>query len=298
MRWFAVTVLATGCSYPEYAFAPRDAAVDSVVIDSVTQDSLLVDSSVPPETTAGTAMLDTRPDATTDSGTKPDTTADTAKDAPADTPMLRECDLKHTYCNDFDISTSPATGWDGNFTSAGATTVLDTTTYTSASTSLLASVGTSATTAAGMVSKNLTVATSSSSIRVEVDIKLDSLSYGGPGNVIILKLQRSDKGDGVSLTVGTSGLTLEAQGSGTVKWPVTGVTAGKWFHVRLDAVLHTTAGSAKVWIDDMTTPKVDKSGLSSAEVDDTSRQVLFGLFAYLGSSPFKAHYDDASFDLP
>jgi hypothetical protein len=149
-----------------------------------------------------------------------------------------------------------------------------------------------------MVQRTFTGPTAGTEVRVEADIMLDSLNYAGPGNLILLKVQRSSLGDGESIVAGAGTLYVEAQGPSTVRFPLSGITAGKWFRVRLDAVVHTTAGSAKVYVDDMTTPQLVRTGLSTAMADDLTRQLIVGSFAFMGSSAFTARFDDVSVDVP
>ena len=79
-------------------------------------------------------------------------------------------------------------------------------------------------------------------------------------------------------------------------WNIPGLVAGKWFHVKIEAVLHTTAGVARIWIDG--TLVHNRTGLSTALADDEPRQLVVGAFSYLGAVPFKARFDDVSYDTP
>jgi hypothetical protein len=310
-RWLVALPLMIGaCSYPDFAFTPpADGALDTTrpvedtriedttvpLVDSDVMDSS-VDSAGEQDSTVD-SITDSRMDTTADSAMKMDSAAPDTKvvDAPVDTSMPRGCAIAHDFCQSFDTATTPTDGWGGSF-GTGGSMVLDTTKWTSPSKSLLVSVSTSSATASSMVTKSFTVATSTTVITAEADIMLDAVTYAHTYDVILLKVQRSSAGDGVFLTVGAGGLNLAAQGSSSNRWAVPGITAGKWFHVKMEAVVHPTAGVARLWVDDVLVQ--NRTSISSAEADDTSRQILVGLFSYLGAQPFKAHFDDVSYDVP
>jgi hypothetical protein len=309
MRVVAV-VLVVGCAYPDYSFTPRDSG--TVVVDT----TVATDTAPPPDTfvamdttvaDTGTMMMDTTVemdttvamDTSVADTAKPDTMmADTKPDTVIDTAPTTWCDATHVFCHDFDTSTAPADGWSSNFVTGGGALALDKIRSTSTPNSLVATVGTNTVTAAAMVAKNFTLPTSTTVVRMDARVLLDSLTYGGPGDLILFKVQHTPVGDGVALVVTATGPQLVATGSSTQRWDVTGFTAGSWARVRIEAVMHTMSGSAKIWINDMTTAKVTKTGVSTAATDDVTRQMIVGMFAFGGSSLFKAQFDDVSYDLP
>ncbi|MGZ3417964.1 MAG: hypothetical protein ACXWUG_19840 [Polyangiales bacterium] len=272
------------CSYPEFGFRSGDAAatdeglVDTSEADSAI-DSLFVDTS------------------TSDSGSDDGTVADA--DA-LDTAAPRGCALPHDFCQDFDSVTAPTEGgWTGNFSDGTGAFALDDTTSTSSPKSLRVTVPLGSVTESAMLERNITITSSTTVIRIEADIMVPSLSWPGADSLIMFKLQRSSAGDGVSLVAAGGKLEIAAQTDASwVSWPLTGIVAGKWFHVRIEASLHPTAGVVRAWIDDMTTPQVDKTGVVTANADDLPRRLLVGLFAWKSSSPFRANYDDVSYDVP
>jgi hypothetical protein len=302
MRWL-VAILPFGfvaCSYPEFAFAPS--ATDT----GVAADTAVVDSFVPPMDSAAPdtfVALDTEMDTTMDSAIDSEM-ADTRDAALPDTrdaadTMPRGCAAMHDFCANFDTVTAPTTGWTGSFSNGGGAFALDNTTSVSSPNSLRVTIPTATVTASAMVHQAITITSVGTVIRVDTEMMLPAVTYSGPGNVLIFKVQRSSSGDGIAFSVGSTGPEIVAQTDATWKtWPLTGIVAGKWFHLRMDVVLHTTAGSVRAWVDDMMTPQVNQSAVVSANVDDLPRQLLVGLFAYMGASPFRVHFDDISFDVP
>ncbi|GAC1378154.1 MAG: hypothetical protein NVSMB47_22650 [Polyangiales bacterium] len=125
---------------------------------------------------------------------------------------------------------------------------------------------------------------------------LDVGSY--PTNVVLFKLQRPGRGRGVLLGLGPAGLAVQVLGAtSTTNLDAGPAPVGRWFHVRLDTQLMVAGATVRLWIDDMTTPVVDRSGLSSADTDGTSQQLSVGL--YTNSTPIsavRARFDDAELD--
>ncbi len=322
-------VASTSCSYPEFGFAGDSALVaDSSVADtgqapvdaaadSISEDTDLLDATRDAVIDVVDAMVDDVADATLDTtiatDTQPETLADVAtdtRDASSDTrdaaidtrdaadTAPRPCALSHYFCSDFDTSTLPADGWSGSFQAATGMLALDTTTSTSTPQSLVASLGTGTVTSSAMVARRILSVPLGRTIRIEADMMVDTLPYISTYDLILFKIQRSTAGDGVSVTAGGTGLKLATQGATNESWPITGIVAGKWFHVRLEAVLHTTAGVARIYIDGAATPQIEKTGLSTANMDDTTgRELVVGVFGYTASSPYRVHYDDVSIDL-
>lgn len=294
------------CGYPEFEFRRADsstpaidAALDSSVIDTGSPvivdsevDTTVIDTTVPAEDT-GAVVPDSPPDTAVVDTAK----ADTKPDA-GDTAVARGCALPHDFCADFDTAMSVGDGWTSTFGGGGGATALDTTRSTSSPKSLLATVGTSTVTASSMLVKSFTVASTTTTITAEADLYLESLTYSHSNALILFKVQRSSAGDGVALAVGASGLVLQTSGITFDGWSIPGVSAGKWFHVKVEAVLHTSAGVARVYLDGASTPAVSRTGVSTAEVDDTTRQLLVGVFGYMGSVPFRVSFDDVSYDVP
>lgn len=280
------------CSYPEFSFTPSDtgAVVDSAVdstspVDSAVDTFVELDTSEPDTTVADTAID------VVDAADARDT---------ADTKPPSGCELTHDFCQNFDSVTTPTANWTGNFAAAGGALALDNTTSVSSPNSLRATIPSATVTASAMVHKSITIASSGTVIRVDADVMLPSVTYGGTGTPMLLKVQRGGSGDGIGLAIDPDvGPEIVAQTDSSWRtWPLTGIVAGKWFHLRIDVVLHPTAGSVKAWVDDMTTPQVNATAIASANVDDLSRQLILGLFAYMSAAPFRVHFDDVSYDVP
>lgn len=283
-----------GCSYPDFAFAPDTAAVDdtSAAIDTTpSADTMVVEDSE-----AADAATDAPFDSFAPDATSPDAAVvDSKPGVVADTAAPKGCATPYDFCALFDTVTTPMTEWGDDYLTGGGVLGLDKTLFVSPPASMTATVGASSVTAAAIVLRTFTVTSAAPVVRIEGDLLLDAVTYAHANYAILFKVQRSTAGDGVSLTIGTGGLSLETQGIGNTRTFVTGVTAGKWAHIRMEAVLHTTAGIARLWVDDMTTPQIVKTAVSTADVDDLNRQLLAGIFAYMGAVPFKARFDNVSY---
>jgi hypothetical protein len=305
--FLVVALLASGCTYPEFAFESHDAAADDTAIETSIEDTSIVETSIEDTTPEETAMDDTRVEDSSAADTTVVDTGTDAKDAAVDakdSAIADAADAKidpctgHTFCSTFDTSTVTGDGWTGNYTTGGGTTTLDTSTSVTAPKSLHASIPTGTVTAAANLSLTLTSPTPTTKFRVESDVRLESLTYPAVGtSAILLKVQRDSTGDGVSLVVQSTGLFVEANGVTYNAFPVMKTIATKtWFHVRLEGTLQKAGGSATLYIDDMTTPVVNVTGISTAVADDTNRQPLIGIFSYMTSSAFEARFDNYTFD--
>jgi len=298
MRWLAaiVPLAFAACSYPEFAFTPSDTG--AAIADSGVDTFTPIDSFVPPDTDIEDSTVADAIDAADTADTRD--AADTAdtRDS-ADTYVPRGCDAPHDFCANFDTVTSPTTGWSSSFGTGGAFT-LDPSTSVSSPNSLRADIPISSATTSTMLVKTITILSSTTVIRADADVMLPAITYANPNAAIFFKVQRSSSGDGVGVMVTSSGVEVAAQTDASWRaFVVPGITAGKWFHLRMDVVIHPTAGSIKLWVDDMVTPKVNQTGLPTANVEDLPRQLLVGLFSYMGAATtFRAHFDDVSFDVP
>jgi hypothetical protein len=296
-----------GCSYPEFAFqasgdASEDTAIDSTTADVSIEDSAIEDSAVEDTSFADTATEDTTFDVVDakDSAVDAKDSAIDAKDsAIADTADSKVDPCSgHTFCSTFDGTTVTGDGWTGNYVTGGGLTTLDTSTSVTAPKCLHASIPTGTVTAAANLSLLLTSPTTTTKFRVESHVRLETLTYPAAGtSAILLKVQRDSTGDGVSLVVQSTGLFVEANGVSYNAFPVMKtITPKTWFHVRLEGTLQKVGGSVALYIDDMTTPVVNVTGISTAVADDTNRQPLIGIFSYMTSSVFEARFDDYTFD--
>jgi hypothetical protein len=294
-RLFVLAALSlSACNYPEFGFATDAADSADVVEEGVDSalDSAPIDSfvaEVEPETST---MDSATADSATDTGTAKDTAVADTSDATSD-----PC-AGHLFCQRFDTASAPSDGWTGNYTTGGGVTVLDSTTSRSAPKSLRSSIPAGTVTAAATVSQTFTSPALTTKFRVECDVQLEAFTYPvASTGVVLLKVQHSSMGDGISLDVSDTGLYVEANGATYSGYTVTKtLTAKTWFHVKLEGSLHTTSGSLTLWIDDMTTPLVSKTGISTAQMDGNERQAVLGLFSYLKSAAFEAHFDNYTFD--
>src|SRR5205085_7583876 len=112
------------------------------------------------------------------------------------------------------------------------------------------------------------------------------------------KLSRGAGGRGLALYMGKSHLAVDAMGpSSTTNHEMVGaLPINTWVHIRLEAVLSSTSGSFKLFIDDMTTPNVSKSGIPTTNSGGTDVKVNLGLYNSDPDPARKAWFDDVQFD--
>jgi hypothetical protein len=305
MRW-ALAIALTGCSFPDYSFAPRDSAVvttdtsttptdSAVMIDTsfvedttvVEMDSAVMDSTVPPDTFV------------------PDTTPppDTFKpDVVADVPISTGCvGSTATFCSDWDKATEPATDFDYNGISPTGSLALDTGAGRSSPNAMVATTSPSSTAmvVVANVTKLLTAPSSGAVGRVDVWLKVESATFptSTSGAAFLFKFQTAaGGGDGVTFSMDDTGYFVDRIGVTYEYYPIAvKPKVGVWTHVRLDAKLHTSTGSFTCWIDDMTTPVLTKSAISTLKVDTTMQSLIIGLYSQASTGMFRVRYDDVTF---
>lgn len=273
-----LSLIAAGCGYPQFEFGPADAADETFEpIDSATD----LDTSAADTTIDDTAMADSAADVTKD--TAPEKTGCAA--------------ITADFCADFDSVSTPGTNWTGTDIQGASSVAFDSTSR-SAPKSFLATTA-SGTLATAFLYKNFTAPTNTTPMRAEAWFMLDAATFPTTtgGSAFLLKIERNGgAGDGVTFSIGSSGFFADRIGSSYERWPITyKLDTGTWIHVRMDVVLHTTAGSLTIWLDDMTTPVLSKVGISNVQADSTARAFDVGVFSDHASAPFKARFDDVSF---
>ncbi len=266
---FLVAAITCGCSYPEFGFdeqppidsALADAATDALPIDTALTDSLPID----------TAPVDTGPRGCTGS---------TA-----------------VFCIDFSKSIEPHDGWSGSRLAPTGTLTLENTAPHSAPNNLFASTKSALTDYIDAnVYKSLTAPALDRDARIEVWMKLPAKPTGS-GKFFLVRYQRAGAGDGISLEIDATGFFLEVFGGAYAQRRTSiAVPIDRWFQVRIDARLKYVGGEARVWIDDMTTPAMEATALSTLETDSLGRQLTVGIFASEAASDFAARFDDVSFN--
>jgi hypothetical protein len=312
MRLLFALALA-GCSFPEYDFARRDsqvAAGDTAVSDSSapTLDSSVVvaDTNVVAMDTTVTMDTTMTMDTTVVDTFKPDTTPppDTFKpDVVADVPVSTGCvGITAAFCSDWDKATEPKTdfSWDG--VSPTGSLTLDVGGGRSSPNAMLSttSPSTTADVVVANVSRTFTAPSATASARIDVWLKLESATFptAGGGAAFLFKFQTNmGGGDGVTFSMNNTGFFIDRIGVTYEDYPIA-VTpkVSAWTHVRLDARLHTTNGSFTCWIDDMTTPVLTRTGISTLKVDTTMQQLIIGLYSQKANGTFKVRYDDVTLD--
>ena len=265
--WLLVTLLCSGCSYPEFEFpaADTDVAIDtsSPVIDSRVDDA---DAAL-----ADTSVTDTGP------------------------PKVGCAAATHFFCADWESSTEPTYGWMGFYTEGGGTIAVDSTAFMSTR-SFYAQVPGGGSTNAASLTRTFDAPTAASVARIDVHIRFDQITYGN--DILLFKLQRDNHGASVWLR---DKLYAEGFGATYRTYNIAKTIApGVWYHFRLEASLKTSGAVLRVFIDDMATPLVDVKDASTAISEGIPRQLALGLFASMESTTpltaFSARYDDVSLD--
>lgn len=303
-RYALFAALLAGCSYPQYDFVPTEPGVDTgepedtsvVVVEDTSIDATdakpdaKLDAS---ETAVDSSVTDTS--VVVDSGPKDTGVVDTG---PKDTgPTVGCASITATFCADFDSVSSVSSTWSGADTVASGTVAFDTTARSSPK-SFLATVPASSF-ASAFLWKDFVAATTTTAMRADAWIMLDSATAPSTtGSHFLLKLERTSgsTGDGVTVSIDNAGLYADRIGTSYEAFRLSyTVKPGTWMHVRMDAVIHTTSGALTVWIDDMTTPLLVKTGISTAQSDTTGRTLVAGLLAQNTNAAFRARFDDVSF---
>jgi hypothetical protein len=296
VRWPILALASVAsCAYPDFAFQPADAAIDSSesedVVDAAELDAREDATLDTLETTADSSVAtDAIVDAKADS-------ADThPSDAPPDVTVSGYCATGgHDFCVDFDESTEPTYGWSSSYTNAGGTLATDSTAF-SAPRSFFPAFPAGTVTPAAMVTRALDAPTSDAVARIDLRIRFDTASFAN--GVMFAKLQR-DSGHGVSVWLGSSGFYAESYGVSYKYHPASKtVGSGTWYHVRLEASLQPSGARVRLYVDDMSTALVDVSDASSCTTIGTSRELAVGLYGNAGSGfpAFSARIDDVSLD--
>ena len=288
-RLVVLAIVSVGCTYPDFRFAPGDSAI--------VDDTAVGDTSVAVDSSIDTFAADTF---------TPDTfVADSAKDSPADitpdAPVSTGCSgVMAKHCFDWDTAAKPEDGWTYSAVDASGSIALDPTGGRSLPNAFLA------TTAPGVgevVTANLTqvITTAANDTVVKLDawIKLEADKFPGTDGAFLLKLQRNGgDGDGVTFSMGSTGFYVDRIALSYEYYEITTYKPkiGTWMHVRLHTKLHTTAGSVTLWIDNMSSPLLSKTAISTVKVDSTAKQAIVGLYAQGSTGTFKARYDDVTID--
>lgn len=274
-----VCIAVLGCGFPEFRFAETSAPLADATRDDGDADT----------------AVDTEGDSVADvlSDTPSDGTLDTPPSGCAAYP-------KAVFCADFDDVSSPSGGWTSAEITPDGALQLESGAGRSLPNALLAKTTPSATASivTAYVHRQLTAPAATTPMRLEGWMKLDQALFPTTaGGTFLFKVERTGTtGDGVTLSLDQTGLFAERIGATYERYPIMrAVKPGTWMHVRIDVVLHTTAGALTIWIDDMTRSVVAATGVSTAKSDVTARTVLAGLFSDRATGPFQARFDDVAF---
>lgn len=292
MRALWLTVTLMGCSYPDFDFVREDAATDTAVVDTEADsaaDTFVDDTTVAIE---DTSVADTAVDTIFDTGTPDTAMPDTA-------PISTGCTgFVGAFCADWDGATDPASEFAFSGVSPTGSLAVEAA-GRSGPNSMLATTSPSATDSvvtANVVAK-VTAPTLGALARIDAWVKPESTTFPtSGGGAFLFKFQNGvSGGDGVTFSMNDGGFYVDRIAAtyeyyGLATKPKLGV----WTHVRMEVKLHTTSGAITTWIDDMTTPVLTKTGVSTLATDTTTLILIVGLYSQKGTATFKVHYDDVS----
>lgn len=290
----AYALALAGCGYPEFRF---DSELEGGVSDG-TLDDASVDTGPLPFDSMVPDASDAKTDATDATDAKTDATD--ATDAKADATASAGCAaISADFCADFDGVTAVGAGFTNADVQGPGSLFLDPS-GRSLPNAFLATAGVPATgtLCTAFLYKNFTAPAAKTPMRAEAWIKLDAATLPtSDGAAFLLKIERTGTtGDGVTVSIDKAGLFAERIGQTYARYPIAAkVKPGAWMRVRIDAVLHTTEGSLKVFVDDLTAAAVDVTGVSTVKADDDRRTLDVGLFVERASGAFAARFDDVSF---
>ncbi|MBI2390745.1 MAG: hypothetical protein HYV09_14240 [Deltaproteobacteria bacterium] len=285
---FCVALL--GCGFPEFRFAETGAPA----LDAASDDG---DVAVEADADADAEVADARTDATSGDA---DATSDAPSDAALDAPKAGCAAFPTaTFCADFDDVSSPSGGWTAAEITPSGSLTLESGAGRSLPNALLAATTPSSTATLVMayVHRQLTAPAATTPMQLDAWFKLDQAVFPTTaGSTFLFKLERTGSdGDGVTLSLDRTGFFAERIGVSYERYPIMrAVKPGVWMHLRMDVVLHTTAGALTIYIDDMTKSVVAAAGVSTVKSDATARSVIVGLFSDRATSPFQARFDDVA----
>ncbi len=314
LRAAAGALVLVGCGYPEFRFVSADgsgdataiettavadaadAAVERVEVEDDTADDARPD---PTDTTqpTDTTVFDVRPDTMPDGRDAADAPLDTrdAADMGSPTGCATSTEL---LCREFENSTEPTYAWTGNYKVGASTYSIDPTYFISPTHSFLSTIVVSSGEIAASVHRTFTAASNTTPMHADFWVRFDVIPGAGSKGPLFFKLARGTGGRGVALYVGDGGITVDALGvSPTTSYKApTALSAGTWIHLRLEAQLvMATTGWLKLYVNDMTTPAVSKSNVSTTDLDETDVKVTIGLYDSPATAAVKAWYDDVKF---
>ncbi|MEO7095656.1 MAG: hypothetical protein ABI175_20530 [Polyangiales bacterium] len=302
----ALTLVA--CGYPAFDFVPDDASTDldvaapfDATVDSATYDASDTrgDDLAPVDSSIGDAA-----DASADAGdTSPTDTASTDT-ARADTSVVVETSTgcvgsTAIFCEDWDKATGPKAGFDWTNLDPTTSLALEASGRSLPNALVASTAPGDASVVTADLGKNFLAPAADSVLRVDAWIKLEKLVFPtSTGGAFLFKVERGGAGsvgDGVTFSIDDKGFYVDRIGLTYGFYAIAyKPAADTWAHVRMDVKLHTASGTITVWIDDMVTPRLTDSAISTVRADTTSRNFIVGLYAQSSTGAFRARYDDVS----
>jgi len=294
LRWLGLAMLPTivGC-YPEFSFATTDAAAaddTAIVVSDTAREDVATDAIFPGEDTGTVATDSAMIDSAMIDSAKPDTFV-----LPVDTGPPVGCGGSTAiFCRDFEGVTGAASGWDDSYLLGGGAVNLDSTHVRSPTKAMYTFLPTSTGEVAANVHKLFTASSASRPMALDFWVYFDVIPTGsGP---LFAKISRASRG--VTLYVGASTLNVDAMGPTTTNYKLTTrtISAGTWYHLRIEAVLSpVNTGWFKLYVDNMTTPALEKSAIATTSSTGTDVKVNLGLYNNEAGNAIKTWYDDVAF---
>jgi hypothetical protein len=231
-----------------------------------------------------------------DSGAADSTAVDS--DVAADTAEPRGCGGAavpgQLLCADFDSVTAPGDRFNkGSLLLGAASFGFDNSVSYSAPNSLRVQLVDDTTTfpQSAMVQHEFLTNSDTSIVTIDTWLYLTAATYTRAGGIHLLDvgITNASINDAAYVALGPNGLEL-----GNALTPIgTAVPAtDRWVHVRFDAALHPTNGTLRLFVDDMTTPKVQRVNAKTSNLIDRNRSSSVGVSSAQGSKAVTIRYDD------
>ena len=205
--------------------------------------------------------------------------------------------MASTFCDDFDDGGALYSKWGASGTAGSGVLALTATSPYSAPNSMRSLLGVGANGFA-KVGRTFNAPTAAAITRVDTRLYVENATFPGD-KAIVIKTQQG-AGHGVGLLTTSTGFGIEVYGITNYDiypLPAGAIPIGKWFRLRIEATLRTSGGMYRVFVDNMTTPVAERTGISTTDADGLTREYTVGLYtetAMTGS--YAVRFDDVRLD--
>jgi len=206
----------------------------------------------------------------------------------ADT-SISPCLVRNDFCDDFDGQLALGALWTNVVTSSNVEAAYDEMSRSSPR-SFLARVFPTTVRANILLLHDQPIPSVTATTRVEVDVLLTRLTLATPTLLIGIERNDRDWDNGVYIESGPTGPLVHVKGNLDESVPLN-VSAGTWFHLRVDAVIHPTLGRYEVWVDGVAGPA--KRNIATSTFSGL-RRVLVGLRVASASNETTVRYDNVA----